>query len=317
MSNNHGPANPAGERVSMHFGIAVDGSSQALSGVELVASLPLSDRDHVTVISVAEPVIPLAASQFGQGPSIVGFLDELAEAERDRARQAAAQAVERLTGLPCPVASIVPDGHPIEALERSAVEAGLDVLVVGPHGRKGLGSILLGSVSQALLHSMPTSILIARSPTRTPERVVLAVDGSPSSLDAARFLASFPLPEGTDIRVVVSVTSWTEEYDSIKAGNFIELLAAERAHASEIADRAIDILAVHGRRATPMIRDGDPKREILDAAREVAADLIVTGARGLGGFKGLVLGSVSRGVSKAASCSTLVVAHRGPGAPRT
>ena len=63
-----------------------------------------------------------------------------------------------------------------------------------------------------------------------------------------------------------------------------------------------------------MIRDGDPKREILDAAREIGADLIVTGARGMGGFRGLVLGSVSRAISKAASCSTLVVAHRGPSA---
>jgi nucleotide-binding universal stress UspA family protein len=30
----------------------------------------------------------------------------------------------------------------------------------------------------------------------------------------------------------------------------------------------------------------------------------------MGGFRGLVLGSVSRGVSKAASCSTLIVVHR-------
>ena len=165
-----------------------------------------------------------------------------------------------------------------------------------------------------MLHSMPTSILVARPPTRTPELVLLAVDGSPFSLDAARFLASFPLPAEADVRVVVCVTSWTEEYDSIQAGNFIELLAAERAHAAEIAQRAIDILAEHGRRARPMIRDGDPKREILDAAREIGADLIVTGVRGMGGFRGLVLGSVSRAISKAASCSTLVVAHRGPSA---
>lgn len=304
---------PIGERAPMHMGIAVDGSSQAVAGVELVASLPLTGRDHVTVISVAEPVMLLTAAQFGHVPSVAGFLGELVEVTRDRADQIVQQATERLIGLACPVTATVLSGHPIETLERSAVEAGLDLLVVGPHGRGRLGSIL-GSVSQALLHSMPTSILVARPPTRTPKRVLLAVDGSPFSLDAARFLASFPLPAEADVRVVVCVTSWTEEYDSIQAGNFIELLAAERAHAAEIAQRAIDILAEHGRRATPMIRDGDPKREILDAAREIDADLIVTGARGTGGFRGLVLGSVSRGISKAASCSTLVVAHRGPGA---
>ena len=64
----------------------------------------------------------------------------------------------------------------------------------------------------------------------------------------------------------------------------------------------------------PLIRDGDPKREILDAARELDADLIVTGARGAG-VQEPVLGSVSRGVSKAAPCSTLVVAQRRSGRP--
>lgn len=296
--------------VPMHIGIAVDGSSQAKAGVEFVASLPLSGRDHVTVISVAEPVMLLTATKPGDAPSGEGFLGELAKMAKDHADRVAEHAVERLIGLPCPVTAAVLEGHPIETLERFAVEAGLDLLVVGPRGRGRLGSILLGSVSQALLHSMPTSILIARAPTRTPQRIVLAVDGSSLSLDAARVLAAFPLPAEADIRVVVSVTSWTEEYGSIRAGNYLELLAAERAHAAEIAEKAIDILAEHGRHAAPMIRDGDPKREILDAAREIDADLIVTGARGIGGFTGLVLGSVSRGISKAASCSTLVVAHR-------
>ena len=34
----------------------------------------------------------------------------------------------------------------------------------------------------------------------------------------------------------------------------------------------------------------------------------------MGGFRGLVLGSVSHAINMAATCSTLVVADRGPGA---
>lgn len=296
----------------MKIGIAVDGSSQATAGVEFVAALSLSGDDQVTVISVADPVVPLIARPLRHVPPIAALLDDLVELSREQARQVAEHAVERLVGLSCPVTAVVREGHPIEALERFAAEASLDLLVVGPHGQGRIGSILLGSVSQALLHAMPTSLLVARPPTGAPRRVLLAIDGSSSSLDAARFLATFPLPADADIRVIVSVTSWTEEYGSIHAGNFPELVAAERAHAGEIAQRAIDILAEHRRGAAPMIHDGDPKREILDTAREIDADLIVTGARGMGGFKGLVLGSVSRGVSKAAPCSTLVVAHRDP-----
>jgi len=293
----------------MRIGIAVDGSSPAIAGVEFVASLPLSEQDHVTVVAVAEIPVMRSAMPFTHAPMVGSLIDELQEMSCERAQSNVDKAVERLIGLPCPVTSAVLSGHPIQALERFVTEAALDLLVVGPRGRGTIGAILLGSVSQTLLHAMPTSILVARPPVTTPRRVLLAIDGSPPSLEAARFLAAFPLPDDADIRVVVSVTPWTDEYSSIQAEYYPEQLAAERAHAAELAQQAIDVFTAHGRDATPMIRDGDPKREILDAAHEIDADLIVTGARGIGGFKSLVLGSVSRGVSKAASCSTLVVAH--------
>ena len=297
----------------MKIGIAVDGSSQAIAGVELVAGLPLSARDDVAVVCVAEPAMLLAAAPFGHMPSVARFACSLAEMARYRANQVVEHAAERLIGVPCRVTPIVREGHPVEMLERLVRERALDLLVIGPRGQGGVGSILLGSVSQALLQAMPTSVLVARPPVTTAKRVLLAVDGSEPSLEAARFLASFPLPAEAEISVLVSVTAWTEEYSSIQAADYISLLAAERARAREIAQRAIDTLAEHCRGAEPIVRDGDAKREILHGARELDADLIVTGARGLGGFKGLILGSVSRAVSKAAPCSTLVVA--GPRAP--
>ena len=101
----------------------------------------------------------------------------------------------------------------------------------------------------------------------------MAVDGSPPSLAATDFLSHFPLSSGVDIRVLVSVTSWTEEYRHIEAPDFLAMVAAEREHAQGIADRAAAVLrAQSGRQCTTIIRDGDPKREILHAALEFDAD---------------------------------------------
>lgn len=291
----------------MRIGIAVDGSSPSSAGVELVSGLPLGASDHVSVIAVAEPPTMLAAMPFAQAPAVSGYLELGIETAEAHAKLVADNAVERLSGLACPVTPLVRLGHPAQVLPEVVEEQGLDLLVLGPRGRGSLGSFLLGSVSQALLHAMPTSILIARPPSGPLERVIVASDGSPHSLAAARYVAGLPLPADLDLRVLVSVTPWTSGYRDIEAEDYPSLREAEHARALEIAQEAMGILESTGRSPRPLIRDGDPKREIIDAARELDADLVVTGSRGLGGFKGLVLGSVSRGVSMAAPCSVLVV----------
>ncbi len=56
-----------------------------------------------------------------------------------------------------------------------------------------------------------------------------------------------------------------------------------------------------------MLREGNPAEAILKAAKQVDADLIVLGTRGLSDLKGLLLGSVSHKVIQLSPCSCLVV----------
>ena len=157
----------------MRIGIAVDGSSCSCAGVELVSALPLSGSDFsVSVISVAQPKLPLGAAFFAHVPSVAGYLDLLADGSKDRAQLVAEHAAERLIGLPCAVTYVVLTGHPVESLIGIVKDEDLDLLVLGPRGLGCVESVLQGSVSQAMLHAMPTSILIARPPTREPGRVV-------------------------------------------------------------------------------------------------------------------------------------------------
>jgi nucleotide-binding universal stress UspA family protein len=290
--------------------IGVDGSSQGLAGARWVAKLPLSSTDEVVVVSVHERPVMIAAWGFVHTDATGRLLDEAWKVTQAEAHRATEEAASELTGLPCTVRTLVRDGHPVATLPRIISELAADLVVLGPHGRGRLDSILLGSVSQSLLHSMLTSILVAREPVRAPERVLLAFDGSPHSLAAARFLAHFPLPPGARIDVLTSAGALSDGYTAYGAADLRDLVALEGRHAAEVIQQAVEVLSSAGRDARPVLRHGDPKREILAAAGEFESDLIVMGARGIGGFRGLILGSVSRAVSKAAPCSTLVVAHR-------
>lgn len=80
-----------------------------------------------------------------------------------------------------------------------------------------------------------------------------------------------------------------------KAGTLLLERLAARVRAEGLDDVATRLL------------DGDPAGEILRYAEENAIDLIVSGSRGLGGLKGLFLGSVSHKLIEGADCPCLVV----------
>src|SRR5262249_5933654 len=60
-------------------------------------------------------------------------------------------------------------------------------------------------------------------------------------------------------------------------------------------------------RVTTAVESGDPANAIVQRAREVKADLVVVGTRGLSNIKGLLLGSVSNKVISTAECSVVTV----------
>lgn len=292
----------------MRFVVALDGSEQALRGARLVASLPLGADDEVLLASILERPALIGAWGYVRTPATAELYAQAWEQAQRDARRAVESGSAVLADSRCTVRRLVREGHAINGLIGLIKKTAPDIVVVGPHGRGRLETILLGSVTQSLLHAMPASVLVAREPVRAPQCVLLATDGSDHSLAAARLLARFPLPEEAQIHVVTVVD--VRHLPPLPHDGVADLVALVQRGAAEINHRSADVLEGSGRTVKAVIRHGDPKREILATAHELGADLIVTGARGIGGFRSLILGSVSRAVSKAAPCSTLVVATR-------
>ncbi len=140
--------------------------------------------------------------------------------------------------------------------------------------------------------------------------VVVATDGSKQSLEAARHLKSFADPARISEVSVVGVVSpyasvaFADEIsaESQKPGaqSFGDAAAAAVATvAAEFADWGP---AVHER-----VRSGSPANEIVRAARELGAGLVVvaSGSRGLSDT--ILLGSTAQRVQHSAPCPVLVV----------
>jgi nucleotide-binding universal stress UspA family protein len=199
----------------------------------------------------------------------------------------------------------VVEGVPAEALLRVASDA--DLLVVGRRGRGGFARLLIGSVSDQCLRHAPCPIAVVHNQGagNDPPRIVVGVDGS----DGAGRALAWALEEGRRRDAVVqAVHGWSPPY----VGGFPYTSAQLdpglfEQHARQVLDEALDQADTSGL-AQPVDREltcATGASAVLRAARD--ADLVVVGSRGLGGFKGLLLGSVSTPVAHHAPCPVVVV----------
>lgn len=132
-------------------------------------------------------------------------------------------------------------------------------------------------------------------------RIVVGVDGSALSLAALRRGARLAERLGTSL---VGATVW--EYPQSWPGYVMAGWSPE-GDAQAIADEATS--DVFGENPpdwySTVIRSGSPARQLI--AESEGAEMLIVGSRGLGGFTGLLLGSVSRAVVEHADCPVLVI----------
>lgn len=140
-------------------------------------------------------------------------------------------------------------------------------------------------------------------------RVLLALDGSPSSEVVCQLVGSLSWPEGTVIQVVGIVEPVAEMpaplvgsttaagSDGGQAGHGLE----------QVLDRAVASLDKPTLIVRRAILVGRPGTVIVDTATDRRAELVVVGSRGRGPLASMLLGSVSAEVVDHAPCPVLVV----------
>ena len=63
-----------------------------------------------------------------------------------------------------PVHHVLLEGDPAAEIVRFAADAGMELIVMGTHGRTGMERLLVGSVTERVMHEAPCSVLAVKLP---------------------------------------------------------------------------------------------------------------------------------------------------------
>jgi nucleotide-binding universal stress UspA family protein len=139
--------------------------------------------------------------------------------------------------------------------------------------------------------------------------IVVGVDGSPSSIAALRWALGEAAVRNAEVR---AVQAWSHPFLTSPLGVVepaldAEALAAIAGAARERLEAALVEAGASesGIEVEALVKEGAPAPVLLEAARD--AELLVVGSRGLGGFAGLLLGSVGRHCVEHASCPVVIL----------
>jgi nucleotide-binding universal stress UspA family protein len=275
--------------------VGFDGSEGALLALDWAAA-EAGRTDSVLEVHAAY----LAGYSFVTSAEVREEMGRLAAEGVDHVREVAPNVVTKAVGS---------DASPVAALVEAS--KGADLLVVGSRGLGGFRGLVLGSVGHKCAMHAHCPVVVVRPTGKSedglpetwqpPDRIVVGVDGSPSSTDALRWAFSEAERAGG---IVVAVTCW------IWPARFTwavptPVTMAEDAEAI-VRDAVEPLKTAHpGVLVETKVIANHPAPALV--AESERARMVVVGSRGHGEFVGSLLGSVSEYCVSHAYCPVLVM----------
>ncbi|MFC8244359.1 universal stress protein [Streptomyces chartreusis] len=283
--------------------VGVDGSSSSMAAVEVAArEAGLRGVGLRLVHAFGRPGAHIPPGGRPWEPSSTAGLRELIDGTLTKAQQRAHE-----TGPGVDITREVVVGEPITVLEIESRTASL--AVVGSRGLSRFGALMLGSTAGHMAAHAACPVLVVRRRPNPAGPVLLAVDGSPAARGAVEFAFAHASLHGVRLE---ALHAWSERseraygapadppfvtYDEDRLRDEEERVLAEAL--GGLRDRYPDVEVV-----SRLVR-GRVRHSLIEASAD--AGLVVVGARGRGGFAGLLLGSVSQAVLHHAECPVAVV----------
>jgi nucleotide-binding universal stress UspA family protein len=235
---------------------------------------------------------------------------------------------EIMTGQQIQWAPEIAVGSAADEIARLAEEKHAQITVAATHGRTGLQRLLLGSVTERLVRSLPCPLLVVRGPEKKLDlpldgafrfrRILVGCDFSPDSDLGFSYALSLAQEFQAELHVIHVIEAATY-MDGLKSGIDYYTPTRDQELRRFLQERLNRLAPTDSRNWCEMqtvLLEGRPDEALMEYAEAKGADLIVLGTRGHGLIGTLLLGSTTDRLVRRAPCPVLSVrsGSRAPGA---
>lgn len=286
---------------------ATDGFPASVAAGRLIAEVADPKRAETSVVSV----VPHGSRHLEHVPL---QLDPI-EARRQQCLEIVGAAARLLEAKEFKVKEEFLEGDPSDEILGLIERERQELTVVGSGSRSWLGNILLGSVSTAVLHASPSSVLVVHAyQGGGAPRILIGADGSGGAELATKDVIEFADPERCQVEVVSiirppekSLQVGDESRTSEVTGRVDDEITSEARGGAEQLQALLHDAGFHARARTAL---GHPSEQMLHEAQADDVALIALGATGRGRARPPGMGSVSDQVVRHARAT--LVARRTP-----
>jgi nucleotide-binding universal stress UspA family protein len=296
-----------------HILCPTDLSDVSMHAVEQAIAVARWYRARITAQHVYPP-------PFAPIPGLPAPAERVSDAELERVRLETARAFQGARDAGVEVDVAIDVGRPAAQILRRAAESGADLLVIGTHGASGVERLVLGSVSERVLRRATCPVLTVpprgqATVSRPFTRVLCAVDFSEWSLAALEYAFSLAREAKAELTIVhVLEWPWAEppapSFEALPPDQAAALREYRRYCEQRAMARLESLVEEPAQVAGPLtirVSHGKPYVEILRAAEESQADLIVVGVHGRSALDLSFLGSTANQVVRRAQCPVLTL----------
>ena len=209
-------------------------------------------------------------------------------------------------------------GKPADEIIRAVEEKDIDLVISATHGRTGLKRLILGSVTERLMQTLPCPLLVLRSPehdfVKTPDQVIrlkkilVGCDFSPDSGQALNHALSLAQEFEAELHLANVIEPPAQPNLLIEKTSAIGKIQED--YRNLLTQKLKEMVPAEARNwCTPQtsILEGQPYEALAKYAESNDVDMIVMGIRGHGLVKTLFLGSTTDRLVRRAPCPVLSV----------